>query len=219
MLGVILAMKKRDAFAFRDFDEQRILQRPFFKAFKFDADKSDDEILQSLSLSDDDSLSALKEKNRALRQMFDRLSEFVKFTLRHSERLRRYYRGNPIQIERTQQLDIFYSNKIKRARKLDIFYSINAAPAAGELERKVLDFFIKSEKALQKKSREFFAERLKEARIKAGLSRRYVADELNLLENSYGFYERGLREPNIMMLLRLANLLNVSADWLIGIAP
>ena len=200
--------KKRDAFAFRDFDEQRILQRPFFKAFKFDVDKSDDEILQSLSLSDDDSLSALKEKNRTLRRIYDRLSEFVKFTIRHSERLRRYYRhANP------------NPNQIERAQQFDFFCAITVGAELDYLQRKAFDSFDKTEKTLQKKSREIFAERLKEARIKAGLSRRYVAGELNLLENSYGFYERGLREPNIMMLLRLANMLNVSADWLIGIAP
>ena len=45
--------KTKNAFAFRDFDSARILQRPFFKSFYFDTDKLDTEILQSLSTTED----------------------------------------------------------------------------------------------------------------------------------------------------------------------
>jgi len=40
-------MKTKNAFAFRDFDSSRILQRPFFKDFYFAPDKSDEELLES----------------------------------------------------------------------------------------------------------------------------------------------------------------------------
>ena len=51
-------MKTKNAFAFRDFDSNRILQRPFFKNFYFDSQKSDDEILQSLNNVTDESVDS-----------------------------------------------------------------------------------------------------------------------------------------------------------------
>ena len=54
--------KTKNAFAFRDFDSARILQRPFFKNFYFKPDKSDEEILQSLNKPTDESVGS-SEKN------------------------------------------------------------------------------------------------------------------------------------------------------------
>ena len=54
-------MKTKNAFAFRDFDSTRILQRPFFKNFYFEPNKSDAEILDSLSESTEDSIDSLEK--------------------------------------------------------------------------------------------------------------------------------------------------------------
>lgn len=54
--------KTKNAFAFHDFDSARILQRPFFRNFYFEPDKSDEEILQSLSKTTEAPVDSL-EKN------------------------------------------------------------------------------------------------------------------------------------------------------------
>ena len=51
-------MKTKNAFAFRDFDSTRILQRPFFRDFNFDTEKSDAQILESLSMIPEDSVDS-----------------------------------------------------------------------------------------------------------------------------------------------------------------
>lgn len=84
-------MKTKNAFAFRDFDSARILQRPFFKNFYFEADKSDEEILQSFNNVTDDSVDSWEKNLYAIKAIHDRLGEFRQLINRHNEeRLDRY---------------------------------------------------------------------------------------------------------------------------------
>ncbi len=57
--------------------------------------------------------------------------------------------------------------------------------------------------------------RLKELRKERGLRQRDIADYLSITQMSYSYYERGLREPEIALLIKLAELFNVSVDYLI----
>lgn len=86
-------MKTRNAFAFRDFDSSRILQRPFFKNFYFKPDKSDAEILDSLNNATTDSVDSLEKNLYAIKAIHDRLREFRHLIDRHNEnRLNKYNR-------------------------------------------------------------------------------------------------------------------------------
>ena len=86
-------MKTKNAFAFRDFDSTKILQRPFFKDFYFASDKSDAEILESLSKASEDSIDSLERKLYAIKAMHERLAEFRRLIDRHNEkRLNKYNR-------------------------------------------------------------------------------------------------------------------------------
>ena len=58
--------------------------------------------------------------------------------------------------------------------------------------------------------------KLKEIREEAGMSKRQAAEQLGIPYNTYGFYERGDREPNIATLVKLADFFNCSVDHLIG---
>lgn len=58
--------------------------------------------------------------------------------------------------------------------------------------------------------------RLKEFRILKGLTRKEVAENLNITVNSIEKYENGKAEPSIANLIKLARLFNVSVDTLIG---
>lgn len=52
-------------------------------------------------------------------------------------------------------------------------------------------------------------------RKKAGMSQLQLAKKLNIGPSAIGMYEQGRRTPDIEMLIRIANLFEVSLDYLI----
>ena len=84
-------MKTKNAFAFRDFDSSRILQRPFFKNFYFEPNKSDAEILESLNNETDESVDSWEKNLYVIKAIHDRLEKFRHLINRHNEnRLDKY---------------------------------------------------------------------------------------------------------------------------------
>jgi transcriptional regulator with XRE-family HTH domain len=59
--------------------------------------------------------------------------------------------------------------------------------------------------------------RVTEARTNAKLSRKEVADRLNLEEQSYGHYERGRFAFTVEMLFQLSKILGKPIEWLLGL--
>ena len=64
--------------------------------------------------------------------------------------------------------------------------------------------------------REILAERLKECRLKRGLTQREVATYCDITEKAYQNYELMTREPKLEILIRIADFYNVSLDYLTG---
>ena len=64
---------------------------------------------------------------------------------------------------------------------------------------------------------ENFNENLKEARLKSGLSQKELSENIGVAKSTYSLYESGKREPNVDTIKKIASLLNVSADKLLGI--
>ena len=64
---------------------------------------------------------------------------------------------------------------------------------------------------------ERFNENLKIARERKGLSQKDIADGIGVAKSTYSLYESGNREPNVQTIKKIADLLNVSADELLGI--
>lgn len=60
-----------------------------------------------------------------------------------------------------------------------------------------------------------FAEKLKEARLKANLSQADLAEKLGLNLRTYGSYERGERDVSTALLRQICQTLNVSSDDLL----
>lgn len=60
-----------------------------------------------------------------------------------------------------------------------------------------------------------FAERLKRLRANKGFSQKEIADMLDLNPVNYGRYERGLSQPSAETLSKLAEVLGVSADYIL----
>lgn len=59
-------------------------------------------------------------------------------------------------------------------------------------------------------------ERIKDSRIKAGLSQKELAEKLDMNLRTYGSYERGERDLSTAILLKICHALNVSSDYLLG---
>lgn len=60
------------------------------------------------------------------------------------------------------------------------------------------------------------SENLKYLREQSGLYQKDVADKLSITSSSYGFYEQGKRNPSPEILSDLADIFNVSVDYLLG---
>ena len=61
-----------------------------------------------------------------------------------------------------------------------------------------------------------FGERLKAARTAKHMSQQALADVIGKSLNTVGLYERGLRQPSLETLCRLAETLDVSCDYLLA---
>ena len=63
-----------------------------------------------------------------------------------------------------------------------------------------------------------FSENFHKLRREAGISQDEVAQALGIAKSTVSMYERGNRRPNLAVLTKLAELLNVSVDALVGTA-
>lgn len=61
-----------------------------------------------------------------------------------------------------------------------------------------------------------FNKRLREARIANKMTQRVASDSLGIALRSYQCYETGSRRPAFELLVQIADLFNVSLDWLLG---
>lgn len=61
-----------------------------------------------------------------------------------------------------------------------------------------------------------FNKRLREMRMNRKHTQQELADSLHMALRSYQHYEQGTREPSFDMLLRIADTLDVSLDYLFG---
>ena len=61
-----------------------------------------------------------------------------------------------------------------------------------------------------------FGNTLKELRQSAGMTQKQLADRLWLSKATVSYYEQSLRYPSPEILIRLANVFHVSADYLLG---
>jgi|SRR5690625_134517 len=64
--------------------------------------------------------------------------------------------------------------------------------------------------------REVLSRRLKNLREERGYLQKYVADKIGVRSNTLSGYENGTRSPDPDMLVSLANLYDVTTDYLLG---
>ena len=61
-----------------------------------------------------------------------------------------------------------------------------------------------------------FGERLREVRKSKKITQQEVADRLGIKRNTYSDWENGKTEPTFEILVKLADLFDISLDWLFG---
>ncbi len=61
-----------------------------------------------------------------------------------------------------------------------------------------------------------FQKKLKEERKSFNLTQREMANKLGITQPSYIRYENGTAEPSLENLVKIADILNVSVDYLLG---
>lgn len=64
---------------------------------------------------------------------------------------------------------------------------------------------------------ENFNENLQIARERKGMTQKDVAEKIGVAKSTYSLYESGNREPNVQIIKKIADILDTSADELLGI--
>ena len=231
--------KTKDAFALRDFNGERILQRPYFKEWRekyhVDESKSDAEILAMLAVADSDELSTLQSKAGGLSELYDCVKNYQQKRLaRHVKKLNEYARAVADKIATDETADIeLLRTRHKRAGELAEKYTIAIngdeistlqAIAAGVVDACGLSAPIAATyksvtNAIKNFYRQRFARRLKKARQDNQLTQQELADKLKISRRALAGYELAEREPPISVVVQMSQVCNVTTDWLFGIVP
>lgn len=64
-----------------------------------------------------------------------------------------------------------------------------------------------------------FSENLKHIMSVRGVKQKWLADESNIPEATISRYVNGVHMPTISLIIKIAKALNVSVDYLLGLAP
>lgn len=231
-------MKTRNAFAFRNFDEQRILSRPYFQKIRADCHVedglSDEEILSRFSATDDDSIKITHGKIVVIEDLLLRGTNYQKRILRHGEKIAKYTRLLEQKIATDPTVDINQMRaRHKRARELSMKYrgymyqigeskmrrvGISTGDVGGLVE-KICKIYAALDEKRRLYYRKSFAARLKQARRAMGLTQGKFAEKLHMSQPGYMQYETARHDPSIPKLIEIAKFLNCSTDWLLGLMP
>ena len=205
-------MKTRNTFALRGFDEKKILQRPFFKQFGFGV--MDDELILSSYDATTCRSSAAIEKN------LDELRGLMKVVTAYTKRIMDYeYKLEKI-MQRYRELYMQTSAQVVKER-YDRAHTLQQSSSRiwgklGKLQSTINRIIWAGEKELDEQRRKEFCLRLKEARKNAGLRQLDVALTVRVSASGYAGYEQGRVDPSIPMLIRIAEALKCSPNWLLG---
>lgn len=208
-------MKTKDAFALRGFDSERIFAR---LEYGFEG-KTDKAFLDSYKtcistgyFAENNQLAA--ETVFSLSQLMQIANQYQTWLTRHNDRLLRY----AVHLVDKYDVDEIIQSKVRRAKNLSDRYA-DAARSVQDLQKKIYKLIMAIEDCREEKYRRRFSERLREARAAAGMTQLQVANKLEMTASGYNQYETARRDPSIPTLIKIARILNRSADWLLGLSP
>ena len=226
--------KTKDAFAFRDFDPERILQRRFFKDFHFDADKSDEEILQKFSATDSDSFEITQEKFDTMDDLLVRAAKYQKERIKtHGDRLTKYARALEFKIatdetanievlrkrhKRVDELSIKYCGAVTAEGITSQLFAGIAVKDVGGLCQKIAKVYKELDGKIKLHYRKIFAERLKQARKELRLTQNEFGNLLGLTQRGVSNFENAIYEPSLAGLVKISEKLNRPVGWFLGVS-
>ena len=190
-------------YAFRDFDGERILQRPYFKKFREEyhiGKETDEEILEMLKATEGNSLERLETKLKALRTANNLLVKFLALIHRHETRLNRYNKRAAENQQSAPIVEYFTA-------ELDTM----------ELTNKIADACFALGREIPKRYRQEFANRLRIARESAGLTQKQLGELVQVSPQGMSHYERAERDIPIHTIVRLAKVLKLNGDQILGL--
>ena len=65
---------------------------------------------------------------------------------------------------------------------------------------------------------QYFGERLRDLRQEKHMTQKQLADKLDLVKGTISAYEQGKKYPSIEVLIKLCNVFQISADYLLGLS-
>ena len=222
--------KTKDAFAFRDFDEERILQRRYFKDFHFDEDKTDAEIIAAMSANDFDSFETTQKKIDALDVLLAKAAEYQKHMKRHGKRLTKYAHVVANKIATDENADISALRaKHKRAGELSMEYSgcVSdgtttyfrggiAVDVCGSLCQRLAVSYKELDEKIKSHYRKIFAERLRSVRKELKLTQADLGRQLGITQRGISNFENAIYEPSLATLVKISETLKRPVGWFLG---
>lgn len=183
--------KTKAAFWLANFDEEKILQRPYFKKFSLPP-LTDTEILSSLEVSEEEDIASMEEKLSVIKALHTAAQNFNNLLIRYSERL-------------------------KKVAGKTYGEFLAATMATAELIQSLKQLYYTVESTIQKHYRKTFTERLRQYRKAAGLTQKELAALVQVSPMGISHYARGERDVPTHTLARLSKVLGVTTDELLGL--
>lgn len=210
--------KTKNAFALENFDAERILQRNFFlNRLGFVYEDYDDNIIDIYNVAAISHLGSAEMVDRigTLRKFKVSAIAYTKLIDKHIKRLESF--GTRYAKNFVSSSVQMWQEKYRRVEELRQAYT-NALSKLLSLQKKINGLERDGEKAIDKQRRKEFAGRLQDARQKAGLKQSDLARKVGVASTTVANYEQGRSDPQIPMLIRLSQVLNISADNLLGLS-
>ena len=231
-------MKKKAAFALRDFDGERILQRRYFRELNL-PNMTDEEILSGTVAHSDNSLEELQKKIATLETLQKKISDYQSHISRHVKRLEKYLRIieqkgiadtnadiAALREKYTKALtlifayaDAVWSNENPyNEDKVTVLFGtkISVTKYLDGIFSGVSDNLRELYKAERYYYRKIFAERLKAARKAAGLTQTALSEKTGIARRNISDYEKMLYEPNLGNLVKFSEELGKPVGWFLG---
>lgn len=228
--------KTQNAFALRGFDEKRILQRACFKDFNLPVGSDDYVLLGCLNVFEKPAAGItpsgfLKvvtlnskgyfegefENLRTITRLDDRADFYESLLERHMLRLNTMQRSFVEKFLATDEK--IYMEKMRRTDELIRSYRKALNSMTALRQEMTLKLQMLEDIAEGSFRKQIFGSRLRQARKIAGLTQGELAERVGLKSyNPITQYERGINDPSLPTLFRLATALNVKTDWLLGLS-
>lgn len=210
--------KTKDAFALKGFDCERIFQRKFFlHRLGFAYSDNDTNVIDIYNVAAISHLGSVTmvERLDALKKIKTAVLDYTKLINEHVKRLESLRTAYTEKF--TETTAPTWQEKYRRAKDFQQAYK-DVISKLVILQEKINKLEQDGEKALDKQRRKEFAERLQDARQRAGMKQSEVASQLKVASTTIANYEQGRSDPQIPMLIKIAKILNVSTDKLLGLS-